>query len=381
MEQALYRFRPRQTAQITTLRAILTPLFSCCTIAQCAGAQLASLAERNFSFAAQVRRPQISLSEKKSAVTYKKWNEMRPLYRFRPRCEVNNRGEKDQPERKNVLDFAFFLCASCFLFICPGQHTATLSAKHSNKNLPVHSTLQRFEFEEEFCCWPSILSTLRWLESEALPFHWVSFPSWCFENLLGQPSSMEMQPYGLFRSVVKVRTLLQQTHISSDKPKINTTWPKIKTGFLKKTYFVDMPTKHCWARKSTPDTMKESLLRLSARGWTEMDLCFPPNRQKLFHWWVQTHLWGTFQREKKQLAIDSSVHPAFFVNVFSSFAKWWTRKADIFFISANTGKSTGRLLFDSCVLQINSHHWELGMNPTIKRFIFIQKNWVFEIPK
>ena len=159
---------------------------------------------------------------------------MRPLYRFRPRCEVNNRGEKDQPERKNVLDFAFFLCASCFLFICPGQHTATLSAKHSNKNLPVHSTLQRFEFEEEFCCWPSILSTLRWLESEALPFHWVSFPSWCLENLLGQPSSMEMQPYGFFRSVVKVRTLLQQTHISSDNPKINTTWPKIKTGFLKK---------------------------------------------------------------------------------------------------------------------------------------------------
>ena len=91
-----------------------------------------------------------------------------------------------------------------------------------------------------------------------------------------------------------------------------------------------MPTKHCWARKSTPDTMKESLLRLSARGWTEMNLCFPLNRQTLFHWWVQTHLWGTFQREKNNnLAIDSSFHPAFFVNVFSSFAKWWTRKADI----------------------------------------------------
>ena len=76
MEQAPYRFRPRQTAQITTLRAILTPLFSCCTIAQCAGAQLASLAERNFSFAAQVRRPQISLSEKTICchIQKMKWN-------------------------------------------------------------------------------------------------------------------------------------------------------------------------------------------------------------------------------------------------------------------------------------------------------------------
>ena len=133
MEQALYRFRPRQTAQITTLRAILTPLFSCCTIAQCAGAQLASLAERNFSFAAQVRRPQISLSEKQSAVTYKKWNEMRPLYRFRPRCEVNSRGEKDQPERKNVLDFAFFLCAFCFLYLPRSTHCHSSSKAQLNK--------------------------------------------------------------------------------------------------------------------------------------------------------------------------------------------------------------------------------------------------------
>ena len=67
--------------------------------------------------------------------------------------------------------------------------------------------------------------------------------------------------------------------------------------------------------------------------------------------------------------------------MYFSFAKWWTRKADIFFISANTGKSTGRLLFDSCVLQINSHHWELGMNPTIKRFIFIQKKLSFWNPQ
>ena len=285
-------------------------------------------------------------------------------------------------QKERMCWILHFFCVPLAFYLFAQVNTLPPFQQSTATNLPVHSTLQRFEFEEEFCCWPSILSTLRWLESEALPFHWVSFPSWCFENLLGQPSSMEMQPYGLFRSVVKVRTLLQQTHISSDNPKINTTWPKIKTGFLKKKYFVDMPTKHCWARKSTPDTMKESLLRLSARGWTEMDLCFPPNRQKLFHWWVQTHLWGTFQREKKQKRCNRQFRsPRFFFNVFSSFAKWWTRKADIFLFLP-----TRERVPDVCCLTVAFckstaiiGNWE-WTQPSNDLFLY-KENWVFEIPK